>query len=153
MSVIRTAAVFALLAACGGGVDTATVARVIDGDTVELEGGERVRYLMVNTPETTGGKNECYGSNAVTFNTDLVLGKEVELRYDVEREDQFGRTLAYVTVDGMEVNRLIIERGFGCLLHIPPNGDDRLDEFKMLEQTARLSMRGLWGVCDPIPCN
>jgi micrococcal nuclease len=130
------------LAACSAGPDTATVSRVIDGDTVELEGGERIRYLMVNTPETTGGKNECYGSNAVQFNMDLV-----------EREDQFGRTLAYVTVDGMEVNRLILERGFGCLLHIPPNGDDRLDEFKMLEQTAKLSMKGLWGACNPIPCN
>lgn len=142
-----------LLVACGGGVDTATVARVIDGDTIELDGGERIRYLMVNTPETTGGKNECYGSNAVQFNMDLVTGKEVELRYDVQREDQFGRTLAYVTVDGMEINRLILERGFGCLLHIPPNGDDRLDEFKMLEQTAKLSMKGLWGACNPIPCN
>jgi micrococcal nuclease len=142
-----------LLVACSGGPETATVSRVIDGDTVELEGGERIRYLMVNTPETTGGKNECYGSNAVQFNMDLVAGKEVELRYDVEREDQFGRTLAYVTVDGMEVNRLILERGFGCLLHIPPNGDDRLAEFKMLEQTAKLSMKGLWGACNPIPCN
>lgn len=140
------------LVACGG-PDTATVARVIDGDTIELEDGERIRYLMVNTPETTGGKNECYGSNAVQFNMDLVAGKEVELRYDVERQDQFGRTLAYVTVDGMEVNRLILERGFGCLLHISPNGDDRLDEFKMLEQTAKLSMKGLWGACNPIPCN
>lgn len=142
-----------VLGACAGGPDTATVTRIIDGDTVELEGGERVRYLMVNTPETTGGKNECYGTNAVTFNTDLVLGKDVELRYDVEKQDQFGRTLAWVTVDGMEVNRLIIERGYGCLLHIPPNGNDRIDEFEMLEQTARLSMRGLWGECNPIPCN
>ena len=118
-----------------------------------IEGGERVRYLMVNTPETTGGKNECYGSNSVTFNTDLVLGKQVELRYDVEKQDRFDRTLAYVTVEGIEVNRLIVERGFGCVLHISPNGDDRVDEFEMLEQTARLSMRGLWGVCSPIPCN
>ena len=145
---------FVVLIACGGGPETATVARVIDGDTVELEGGERVRYLMVNTPETTGGKNECYGANAVQFNSDLVLGKEVELRYDVEPTDQFGRTLAWVTVDGMEINRLIIERGFGCLVHIPPNGSDRLAEFEMLEQTARLSMRGLWGACQPdIPCD
>ena len=67
---------------------------------------------MVNTPETTGGKNECYGANAVTFNTDLVLGKTVELRYDIECQDQFGRTLAYVTVDGQEVNTLIVERGY-----------------------------------------
>lgn len=149
----RAALLALVLAACGAGPDTATVARIIDGDTVELEGGERVRYLMVNTPETTGGKDECYGQMAVMFNTDLVLGKTVELRYDVEKQDQFGRTLAYVSVDGMEVNRLIVERGYGCVLHIPPNGDDRADEFEMLEQTARLSMRGLWGACDPIPCN
>lgn len=146
-------ALLLFLVACSSGPETATVARVIDGDTVELDDGVRIRYLMVNTPETTGGKNECYGSNAVQFNMDLTLGKEVELRYDVEREDQFGRTLAWVTVDGMEVNRLIIERGYGCLLHIPPNGDDRAEEFKMLEQTAKLSQRGLWGACDPIPCN
>ncbi|MDQ3364641.1 MAG: thermonuclease family protein [Myxococcota bacterium] len=145
--------VLAGLGACSPGVDTAVVIRVIDGDTVELEGGERVRYLMVNTPETTGGKNECYGSNAVTFNTDLVLGKEVELRYDVQEQDNFGRTLAYVSVEGMEVNRLIVDRGFGCVLHIAPNGTDRLDEFVSLEQAARLAKRGLWGTCDPIPCD
>lgn len=140
-------------AGCTSGPDTATVTRIIDGDTVELADGERVRYLMVNTPETTGGKNECYGANAVTFNTDLVLNKTVELRYDVEPQDQFGRTLAWVTVDGQEVNRLIIERGYGCVLHISPNGDDRAQEFAALEQEARLAQRGLWGVCDPIPCN
>jgi micrococcal nuclease len=149
---VRLALLFVLLAGCGGGPDTAKVMRVIDGDTVELEGGERIRYLMVNTPETTGGKNECFGADATKFNSDMVLNKTVELRYDVQREDQFGRTLAYVTVDGMEINRLIVERGFGCVLHIPPNGDDRLAEFNMLEQTARLSMRGLWGFCMPVPC-
>jgi micrococcal nuclease len=142
----------ALLVGCGGGPDTGKVTRVVDGDTIDLESGERIRYLMVNTPETTGGKNECYGSNATQFNTDMVLNKTVELRYDVEKEDQFGRTLAYVSVDGMEINRLIVERGFGCVLHIPPNGDDRLAEFNMLEQTARLSMRGVWGACMPVPC-
>ena len=57
----------------------------------------KIRYLMVNTPETTGGKNECYGQNAVTFNTDLVLGKTVEIDYDVECTDRFDRTLAYVS--------------------------------------------------------
>jgi micrococcal nuclease len=133
--------------------DEAVVTRVIDGDTIELEGGERVRYLMVNTPETTGGKNDCYGENAVTFNSDLVLGKTVILRYDVEREDNFGRTLAYVSVGDQEINTLIIDRGFGCVLHIPPNGNDRAAEFESLEQTARAARRGLWGACDPIPCN
>ncbi len=148
-----------LVVACAGGCAgsgsgvTAVVERIIDGDTVELRGGETVRYLMVNTPETTGGKNECYGENAVRFNTDLVLGKSVALTYDVEREDRFGRTLAYVTVAGQEVNRLIVERGFGCVLHIPPNGDDRAAEFDALEDAARADGRGVWGACDPVPCN
>jgi micrococcal nuclease len=150
----------AALAACnGGGGDSrcgpseAVVARVVDGDTIELEGGLKIRYLMVNTPETTGGKNECYGQNAVTFNTDLVAGKTVTLHYDVECEDRFGRTLAYVEVGGQEVNTLLLERGFACLLHIPPNGDDRADEFEALQAAARTARRGLWGACDPIPCN
>lgn len=145
-----------LLVALGGCAtepnNTALVARAIDGDTVELDTGERVRYLMVDTPESTT-ELECYGENAKTFNRDLVEGKEVTLRYDVEREDRFGRTLAYVTVDGEEVNTLIIERGFGCVLYIEPNGTDRLDGFQDLEQAARQANRGLWGACtSPRPC-
>jgi micrococcal nuclease len=108
---------------------------------------------MVNTPETTGGKNECYGSNAVQFNTDLVAGKQVKLDYDVQCTDMFGRTLAYVTVDNIEVNTELVKRGFACVLHIPPNGDDRADEFEALEDEAKAENRGLWGQCDPIPCN
>ena len=145
-------------AGCGGdgsdcGPSKAVVTRVVDGDTVELEDGTKIRYLMVNAPETTSGKNECYGQNAVTFNTDLVLNKEVELAYDVECQDRFQRTLAYVSVGGVEVNSLMLERGYACLLHIPPDGDDRLDELKALETAAKTAKRGLWGACDPIPCN
>lgn len=156
---LSAVAALATAAACDGGtssrcgVTEAVVERVIDGDTIELAGGERVRYLMVNAPETTGGKNECYGTNAVTFNKDLVLGKTVELRHDVECEDMFGRTLAYVTASGQEVNRLLVERGYACVLHIPPNGDDRAAEFDELEAAAKLAKRGVWGACDPIPCN
>jgi micrococcal nuclease len=129
------------------------VARIIDGDTIELVGGAKIRYLMVNTPETTGGKNECYGTNAVKFNTDLVMGKTVQIDYDVECTDRFDRTLAYVSVDGQEVNSLLIERGYACLLHIPPNGAERLTEFKALESAAKANNAGLWGACTPIPCN
>lgn len=150
--------IVALGTACGTptsecGPTEGVVERIIDGDTIELVGGVKIRYLMVNTPETTGGKNECYGSNAVQFNTDLVLGKTVEIDYDVECTDRFDRTLAYVSVGGQEVNSLLIERGFACLLHIPPNGDDRLAEFKALETAAKQTNRGLWGACTPIPCN
>jgi len=135
------------------GPSEGVVERIVDGDTIELVGGVKIRYLMINTPETTGGKNECYGSNAVQFNTDLVLGKTVEIKYDVDCTDRFDRTLAYVSVGGQEVNSLLIERGYACLLHIAPNGDDRLAEFKALETSAKQANRGLWGACSPIPCN
>jgi micrococcal nuclease len=147
------------LAACGGdtasecGPNEATVTRVIDGDTIVLDTGVKIRYLLINAPETTNGHNDCYGSNAATFNSDLVLNKTVELSYDVQCQDMYGRTLAYVKVDGQEVNTLMLERGYACLLHIPPDGDDRLDEFKALEADAKANNRGLWGQCDPIPCN
>ncbi len=144
----------ALAAACGGGgtdAETATVGRVIDGDTVELTDGRRVRYLMVDTPESTT-ETECYGPEAKQFNLDLVDGKEISMTFDVEREDQFGRLLAYVTVDGTEINPVIVERGYGCVLHISPNGDDRVDEFDDLELRARTLGRGLWAACTPRPC-
>ncbi|HVK74433.1 MAG TPA: thermonuclease family protein [Kofleriaceae bacterium] len=158
---IRTTALATALvasaAACGSegpacGPTEAVVARAIDGDTIELATGERVRYLMVDTPESTT-EVECYGENARAFNADLVTGKTVQLRYDVECTDRFGRLLAYVTVDGQEINRILVERGYGCVLHIPPNGDDRKDEFDMLEYRARAEGRGLWSACtSPLPC-
>lgn len=154
MSVARALPLL-LLAACGSGSPcgptSAHVARVVDGDTIELASGEKIRYLMVDTPESTT-EIECYGENAKQFNSDLVNDKDIELRYDVECEDRFGRLLAYVTVGGVEVNTLLVERGFGCVLHIPPDGDDRVDEFKALEDQAKAAMKGLWGACSPIPC-
>src|SRR5690606_31224693 len=84
-----------------------TVAAVIDGDTIELSTGERVRYLMIDAPELSGGA-ECYGPEARDLNTELVLGKDIELRYDVECEDRYDRLLAYVTIDGREINSLLV---------------------------------------------
>ena len=128
------------------GATEAKVTRVLDGDTVELENGDKIRYLLVDTPEVSGG-GDCYGSNAQQFNSDLVLGKTIQISYDVECTDRFDRTLAYVTLDGQDVNKLIIERGYGCVLHIPPNGEARYDEFKALQLVAKNAKRGLWGAC------
>ena len=147
----------ALGLACDGGSEcgptTAVVARVVDGDTVELDSGERVRYLLVDTPESTGGRDDCFGTESTDFNRSLVEGKEVELSYDVECEDAFGRLLAYVTVNGREVNSLLVERGMACVLHIPPNGEERADEFATLEAVAEAGMVGMWGACEDIACD
>jgi len=152
------ACAFAGLAACNAsgspcGARGATVERVIDGDTIVVSGGVKIRYLLVDAPETTNGHDACFGANASQFNADLVLGKTVELAYDTGCQDMFGRTLAYVSVAGQDVNRLLVERGYACVLHIPPDGDARAGEFLALEAAARAARRGLWGACDPIPCN
>jgi micrococcal nuclease len=149
-----------LVAACAAdgagagrcGPDRGVVDRVIDGDTIALESGERIRYLLVDTPENTTDV-ECFGPEATQFNTELVGGAEVELAYDEECTDNFDRLLAYVTVRGREVNSLLVERGFGCALYIPPNGADRREEFEGLQARARAENRGLWAVCPENPCN
>ncbi len=134
------------------GPTTGRVARVIDGDTIELESGERVRYLMVDTPESTT-THECFGEEAKAYNAELVEDRDVALVYDEECEDRYDRLLAYVSVGDREVNALLVERGYACELYIPPNGRDRAQEFADLQATARAEQRGLWAACEDIPCN
>ena len=127
---------------------------MIDGDTLTLVSGVKIRYLLVNTPEITSGKNECYGAEARDFNKSIVEGKTVALTYDEAGcTDRFSRTLGYVSVDGREVNKLLVERGMGCVLHIPPAGESRAEEFKAAETVAKSENRGVWGACSPVPCN
>jgi micrococcal nuclease len=136
------------VASCGP--SRAWVTRIVDGDTIELSTGQLVRYLMVDSPEIDDER--CFSANAAQFNRDLVLGKQIDLRYDVECNDRYGRLLAYVSVDEHEVNRLQVERGYACVLHIPPNGIDRREEFENLQSDARAQRRGLWGACPIHPC-
>jgi micrococcal nuclease len=131
----------------------ARVARVIDGDTVELADSNRLRYLLVDTPEATNGHDECYGAEAREYNRSLVEQREVDLRYDQVCRDRFGRLLAWVTVAGREVNERLISDGYGCVLHIPPNGDARAAHFRALQSEAELWQRGLWSACAASPCD
>lgn len=135
------------------GPSRAEVAKVIDGDTILLTTGEKVRYLMIDTPEITNGKHDCYGQDARDYNASLVLGQEIELTYDVECKDVYGRLLAYVEAPDGEVNTLLVERGYACVLYLPPNGEERADEFMNLELEARQSGEGLWGACQDITCD
>ena len=161
-----TGTALALALACDGGAADASdsgaqrcgpseakVARVIDGDTIELDSGERVRYLMIDTPESTT-EHECWGEEAKAANAALVEGKTVSLRYDEECTDDYDRLLAYIELSGQEINRVMVERGHACVLHIPPNGDDVVDEYEALEYQAQMQVppAGLWATCDPSPC-
>ena len=154
--VLAPSALAAALFACSTpsecGPPAAVVSRVIDGDTVELTSGERVRYLLVDTPEVDGVASECYARQALALNRTLVEHRRIELRYEEQCTDRFGRLLAYVTVDGREVNSLLVEEGYACVLHVPPSGAARVQEFLELEQSARSLNLGLWGSCSVPPC-
>ncbi len=119
--------------------ETATVAQVIDGDTVELADGRRVRYIGINTPE----RDQPYYAEASAINEQLVAGKTVQLEQDVEPVDRYGRTLAYVWADGRLVNLEIVRQGFAGAFTVPPNV--RYEEmFRRAQQEARAAERGLW---------
>lgn len=94
------------------------VSKVIDGDTIVLANGTKVRYIGINTPE----KGQPYSAEATNLNTKLVEGKEVYLEYDKEKEDVFGRTLAYVyTKEDGFVNEILIENGVARAFFRAPN--------------------------------
>ena len=83
--------------------EQALVVRVIDGDTIEISGGARVRYIGIDTPEVYP-ELEYYGAEAREKNAEMVEGKIVVLEKDVSDRDRYGRLLRYVYVDGTFVN-------------------------------------------------
>jgi micrococcal nuclease len=121
------------------------VKRVIDGDTVELSTGEKVRMIGVDTPETKDPRKpvQYFGKEATAFTRQLVEGKRVRLEYDQQRRDKYGRTLTYVYLDdGTFVNAEIIKQGYGFAYTRFPF--KYLEQFRQLEREAREARRGLW---------
>ena len=142
---------------CGGqatptGPFKARVTRVVDGDTIVVDGpggSERVRYIGVDTPESVKPNTpvQCYAKAASQLNKQLVSGKTVVLTPGREARDRYGRLLAYVkTEDGLDVNAQLIKLGAARTLSISPN-TERAGEFAALQANARNQQAGLWGVC------
>jgi micrococcal nuclease len=133
------------LSATGG---QAKVVAVLDGDTIILSGGEKVRYAGLNTPETHHPDKlpEYCGREAFEANRRLVAGKTVRLEFDARRRDQYGRLLAYVHVDGLFVNAELIRQGYGQVSTYKENRRYH-EEFERLQQNAIAARRGLWGGC------
>lgn len=136
---------------------TVKIKAVIDGDTIDLVTGERVRYIGVDTPETKHPvkKVQCFGKEASEKNKELVLGKEVRLEKDVSDKDRYGRLLRYVYlpagqvgVGDLFINEFLARNGFAHAVTFPP--DVKFSNlFLEAEREARENHRGLWapGVC------
>lgn len=123
----------------------ARVARVIDGDTVELDGGQRVRYIGVDTPEMTDSRPSIrtWAERAKEKNRELVDGKKIVMERDVSETDRYGRLLRYVYVDGVMINSELVRLGFAYATSFPPDVKQQ-DLLTQFEREARAAGRGLW---------
>jgi endonuclease YncB( thermonuclease family) len=141
--------VLLLLAACqpvtqtgpnSDGAETAVVAWIYDGDTIEVEQSgilRDVRLMGINAPE----EGECYYEEALRFLIETTKGHEVELR--VVDTDQFDRSLAYVTLGEKQVNLELVDGGF-AIATTPAATDAAGIDLLEAEERARTGNVGLW---------
>jgi len=144
--------------------DTATVERVVDGDTLEISLNglkEKIRLIGVDTPEShqsakldrdaerTGQDKQtirALGKQATAFTQSLAPpGTTIRLEHGQEARDRYGRVLAFVWLpDGTMLNEQIICQGFGNAYTRFPFKQEYMDRFRACEQEARAAKRGLW---------
>lgn len=134
------------------------VTRAVDGDTLQLSNGEKVRLIGIDTPESSNnskirrdakrtGRDAKeiirMGKDSAAFTRDLVQGKNVMLEFDVRQRDKYGRLLAYVFLeDGTFVNAEIIKAGYAQTMTIPPNVKYQ-ELLSKLQKEARGQKKGL----------
>ena len=128
--------------------ETAFVTRVIDGDTIEIEGGAHVRYIGMDAPETVDPRTpvQCFGAEASAKNKEFVEGKYVRLEKDVSETDHYGRLLRYVFVGDTMINLLLVKEGYATAATFPPDVK-YYQRFLDAEREAREQQRGLWNAC------
>jgi endonuclease YncB( thermonuclease family) len=149
---LAAAAAALALAACASGPDQATdqaeVARVIDGDTLELTGGERVRLVQIDAPEVR--EEECYATEATAELTRLLPpGTDVRLEADprLDDADRYGRLLRYVRRDEENVNLELVRRGAASVWFFDGDRGRYADELLAAAEAAERDGQGLWGAC------
>ena len=137
-----------------------SVKRVVDGDTLLLTTGEKVRLIGIDAPESRPnpraeiqGKREgkdlkaiiSMGKRATQFVQNLVSpGDQVRIEFDIEKRDRYGRLLGYVYLpNGKMLNEEIVKAGYANLLTHPPNVKHQ-DVLVGAYREAREKKRGLW---------
>lgn len=123
-----------------------TVRRVVDGDTLILAGGQRVRMLGIDTPELErdGQSAEPWSESARDFLRESVEGRDVSLGFDQEAFDKYGRQLAYVYLQGTLINEEVIRAGFSPAKTGYPYSAAMKSRFRRAEREAKEHRRGLW---------
>jgi len=124
-----------------------TVARVIDGDTLELANGKEVRLLGIDAPE----KGHYGYEEAKNKLKELVLGKNIVLEKDVNNADRMGRLLRYVFVDSTFVNLEMVKQGYANVYIVLP--DNKYEkELMQAENESKSNKIGIWKLSEFADC-
>jgi endonuclease YncB( thermonuclease family) len=114
---------------------TAVVEKVVDGDTIVLDNGEKIRFLGINTPE----KGEFYKEEAMKFTSQI---ENQTVRVEITEKDKYGRSLGYVFYNGKLLNEELLRNGFASLFVYTP--DKYFDRLRKAEKEAIDSEVGIW---------
>lgn len=140
----------------------AKVLKVVDGDTIVIDRGqgqEKVRFILVDTPETKHPKKgvEYFGKEASTFTTNSLSGKTIYLQKDVSETDRYNRLLRYIWIERPSSNEpteeeirskcfnaILLAGGYAQVTTFPPDVK-YVDLFRQIQKEAMDSNKGLWG--------
>ena len=155
---VAAAALLLVVVAAGAGLALRTaddrpagegvVSHIRDGDTIDLTNGDVVRLVQIDTPELSEG--ECYAQRARALLQRLLpVGTRVRIVEDprLDRVDRYGRRLAYVLKDGLNVNRLLVARGAAGVWFFEGSRGEHAGAFLAAERRAKTHRIGLWRRC------
>ena len=149
---LKKLAVFVVGAFLIGGAPTAyaasNVSKVVDGDTITMSNGEKVRLIQIDTPELAS--KECYGIQAKSELSKLLnQAGEISLTSDpnLDEVDKYGRLLRYVFIGNTNLNLKLIEIGAAAPYFYRGEKGIYAAQFLKAAQTAQKRKLGMWGMC------
>ncbi len=133
---------------------TYTVRRVVDGDTLLLDNGARIRLLCADTPETVkpGHPLEPFGPQATQFTKDFLAAGRVHLTFDRQKLDRYNRFLAYAWLDermDLMLNEELIRAGLAEAKTGYRFSSRMKKRFRRAEDEAKAAGRGIWAGGNP----
>jgi len=119
------------------------VVHVMDGDTIKLENGMKIRFSGINAAELSD--NKCYSNEAKKFVESLLLNQNVYLEEDIVQEDKYDRELRYIHYNNTNFNFILVKEGYAKVYDKFKDTTKYYKEMKELEEEAKLKKKGIWG--------